>query len=180
MSTIYDFTVKDGKGNDVPLSNYQGKVLLVVNTATHCGLTPQYDDLQAVYTKYQAQGFEILDFPCNQFKEQAPEDDGEIHTMVCQRYHTTFPRFHKIDVNGPNADPLFVWLKETLPTGQTNLKAKAFEAMVKKLTPGNKPEDIKWNFGKFLIDKEGKPIARYSPALTSKSFDADIAKALAS
>jgi glutathione peroxidase len=180
MKTIYDFAVKDGKGNDIPLSNYQGKVLLVVNTATHCGLTPQYEDLQALYTKYQDQGFEILDFPCNQFKDQAPENDDEIHTMVCERYHTTFPRFHKIEVNGPNADPLFTWLKGELPKDKTDIKAKLFEAGVKALTPDNKPEDVKWNFGKFLINKEGKPISRYSPALTSKAFDSDIAKALAS
>jgi glutathione peroxidase len=172
--TIYDFIVKDTKGGDVSLSEYKGKVLLVVNTATRCGLTPQYKALQELYEKFGAQGLELLDFPCNQFKEQAPESDSEISEFCSLNYGTTFPRFKKIDVNGENAEPLFTWLKQQKPKDKGNLKTKAFEVAVKPMTKGNAPEDIKWNFGKFLIDRNGTVVERYSPALEPDALVKDI------
>jgi glutathione peroxidase len=170
--------VKDAKGGDVSLSEYKGKVLLIVNTATRCGLTPQYKALQELYEKYNAQGLEILDFPCNQFREQAPESDSEIGEFCSLNYGTTFPRFKKINVNGENAEPLFAWLKQQKPKDKGNLKTKAFEAMVKPMTKGNAPEDIKWNFGKFLIARDGAVVERYSPALEPDALARDIERLL--
>ena len=138
---IYDFTVTDNKGNEVPLKAYEGKVLLIVNTATGCGFTPQYEGLQKMYEKFQSRGFEILDFPCNQFLNQAPGSDEKINDFCTLRYNTTFPRFKKIKVNGSEADPLYVYLKES--------------------TGGKR---IKWNFVKFLIGRDGSIIKRYAPA----------------
>lgn len=134
--TIYDFTVKGKQGDDISLSDYKGKVLLVVNTATRCGFTPQYDGLQKLYDEYKESGFEILDFPCNQFKEQAPGTADEINQFCTLNYGTTFPRFQKIDVNGADESPLYTWLKE------------------EKGSPLGKK--IKWNFTKFLINAQGK------------------------
>jgi glutathione peroxidase len=176
--TIYEFIVKDAKGCDVSLSEYKGKMLLIVNTATRCGLTPQYKALQELYKKYNAQGLEILDFPCNQFREQTPESDSEIGEFCSLNYGTTFPRFKKIDVNGENAEPLFAWLKQQKPKDKGNLKTKAFEKIVKPMTKGNAPEDIKWNFGKFLIARDGTVIERYSPALEPDALIKDIDRLL--
>jgi glutathione peroxidase len=178
MATIYDFSVKTVEGGTESLEKYRGKVLLVVNTATKCGLTPQYDALQALYEKYKERGFEILDFPCNQFKEQAPGSDEEIGAFCTGTYGITFPRYSKIEVNGNGADPLYKWLKETLPDDIADVKAKAFAAMVKPLTPGNGPADIKWNFCKFLIDKNGTPVKRFSPAMEPKKLDKEVAATL--
>lgn len=175
--SVYDFTVKS-KGKDVSLSEYDGKVLLIVNTATKCGLTPQYDALEALYKKYKDQGFEILDFPCNQFMKQAPGTDEEISEFCSLNHGTTFPRFSKIDVNGKNADPLYVWLKEEAPEDTKDDASKAFEKTVKLLTLGNKKNDIKWNFGKFLIDRSGNVSARYSPAYLPELLEKDIEKLL--
>lgn len=175
---IYDFTVKDNQGKEVSLNEYEGKVLLVVNTATKCGLTPQYKALEALYEEYSDRGFEILDFPCNQFKEQAPGTDEEITEFCTLNYGTTFPRFAKIDVNGEDADPLYVWLKEQVPKDPSGLKAKAFETMVKPMTKGNKPSDVKWNFGKFLIDRHGNVVGRFSPTTDPKELRAEIDKLL--
>ena len=141
---IYDFTVKGLNGQDVSLNSFNGKVLLIVNTATRCGLTPQYTGLQKLYDDYQAKGLEILDFPCNQFAHQAPENDGEINNFCTLKYHTTFPRFAKIEVNGDNTSPLYVYLKSQ--------------------TKGFLTKKIKWNFTKFLIDRNGNVAGRYSPA----------------
>lgn len=172
--TIYDFNVQNNQGQEVLLGSYKGKVLLVVNTATKCGLTPQYEGLEALYKKYNAQGLEILDFPSNQFLKQAPGTDEEIESFCTLTYNTTFPRFHKVDVNGKNADPLFVWLKKEAPEDKSDDEARSFEAKVKMLTLGAKPGDIKWNFGKFLIDREGNIVARYSPAYPLAKLEADI------
>jgi glutathione peroxidase len=141
--SIYDFTVKDSHGNDMPLSDFEGKVLLIVNTATKCGLTPQYTALQELYDKYKDKGFEVLDFPCNQFMKQAPGTDNEINEFCTLKYSTAFPRFAKIDVNGQNADPLYVWLKEQILVDTGDDKSASFEKKVKILTRKNKPEDIK-------------------------------------
>lgn len=141
--SIYDFTAKDSKGNEIPLSNYKGKVLLIVNTATACGFTPQYKGLQDLYLKYKDQGFEILDFPCNQFGKQAPGSNEEIVSFCEMKYKTTFTTFGKIDVNGEDEDPLYKYLK--------------------KNSKGFLGDAIKWNFTKFLIDREGNVIDRYAP-----------------
>lgn len=159
MTTVYDFTVKDTKGEDVSLEKYKGKVLLIVNTATKCGFTPQYDGLEDLYKKYKDQGFEILDFPCNQFANQAPEDISEINGFCELNYGTTFDRFDKIDVNGDKADPLYAHLKEE--------------------KPGKTGKAIKWNFTKFLVDKEGQVVQRYGSAKKPENIAKDIEKLLA-
>lgn len=158
IMTIYDFTVKDAKGNDVSLSEYKGKVLLIVNTATGCGFTPQYEGLEKLYETYKDQGFEILDFPCNQFGHQAPGTDEEIGQFCTLRYHTTFPRFRKIEVNGENTAPLYKWLKEQ-----------------KKGLLNNA---IKWNFTKFLVDREGNVVGRFGPMTKPAKLEDKIKKLL--
>lgn len=175
---IYDFTVRNNRGEDVNLSDYKGKVLLIVNTATKCGLTPQYEALEKLYKQYNDKGFEILDFPCNQFKEQAPENDEEITTFCTMNYGTTFPRFKKIDVNGENESELYTWLKKQAPKDKGNVKTKAFELVVKPFRTSKEPADIVWNFGKFLIDRDGNVAARFSPALEPQDVSADIEKLL--
>ena len=156
--TIYDFQVKDAKGNLVNLSDYKGKTLLIVNTATGCGFTPQYKGLQALYDKYQAKGFEILDFPCNQFGNQAPGTEDEIHQFCEINYKTTFRLFAKIDVNGKNESPLYTYLK-----GQKG---------------GFLSKRIKWNFTKFLVDKTGKVVERFAPTATPESIEDKITSIL--
>lgn len=175
---ICDFTVQGNHGNRVSLAAYAGQVLLVVNTATRCGLTPQYEALQALYEKYQQQGFVVLDFPCNQFLKQAPGTDEEISEFCTLKYNTTFPRFAKIDVNGPDASPLYVWLKQQAPEDEGDAAAKSFEKKIKLLTLRNKHNDIKWNFGKFLINRNGEVVARYSPAYTPEKLQQEIEKLL--
>ncbi len=155
---IYDYKVKDKEGNDVSIKDYEGKVLLIVNTATGCGFTPQFDGLQDLYEKYQEQGLEILDFPCNQFGNQAPGSDEEITDFCNSRYGITFPQFAKIDVNGTNEDPLFTFLKSQ-----------------KRGMMGSK---IKWNFTKFLVDRNGKVVARFAPTTTPEAIDVEVAKLL--
>lgn len=171
LMKVYDFTVKDDNGSEVSLSEYEGKVLMIVNTATKCGLTPQYKALEALYEKYHEQGFEILDFPCNQFMNQAPGTDEEIHSFCTLNYGTTFPRFSKIDVNGDKADPLYVWLKEQAPEDD---KKAAFDTLTKLMSRKSRPGDIKWNFGKFLIDRSGNVAGRYSPGCTPEKLEQEI------
>lgn len=175
---LFDFKVKGVKGDDVSLSEYSGKVVIIVNTATKCGLTPQYTALQELYEKYADRGLVVLDFPCNQFMKQAPGSDGEISEFCTLNYGTKFPRFAKIDVNGKNADPLFVWLKQQAPDGIGDAATKAFEASVKLMTLGNKKGDIKWNFGKFLIDRNGNVAARFSPAFAPDKMEDKILELL--
>lgn len=175
---FYDFTVKDCEGKDVSLEKYKGKVIVVVNTATKCGLTPQYEGLQKMYSKYAEKGFEVLDFPCNQFLNQAPGTDAEINEFCAINFGTKFPRFAKIDVNGKNAEPLFTWLKDQVPKDIGDEETKKFEKKVKVFTIGIKPTDIKWNFGKFLIDKEGNVVARFSPAMPPEMMKEKIEKLL--
>jgi len=151
---IYDFTVKDAKGQDVSMSEYKGKVLLIVNTATGCGFTPQYEGLQKLYDTYQKDGFEILDFPCNQFGHQAPGSDEEITEFCQMKYNTTFRQFSKIDVNGDNAAPLYTYLKSQ--------------------KGGLLGKNIKWNFAKFLVDREGNVVERYGSTETPEKLEKDI------
>ena len=166
MSNVYDFTVKDRNGNDVSLNDYNGKVLLIVNTATGCGFTPHYEPLEAMYRDLRDKGFEILDFPCNQFANQAPGDDEEIHTFCKMKFGTEFHQFAKIDVNGDNADPLFAFLAGEKPfegfgKGLKNAALNKFASMNNKKF-GDKAY-IKWNFTKFLIDRNGNVITRFEP-----------------
>ena len=164
--SIYDLTVKTRKGEDFALSGLRGKLLLIVNTATGCGFTPQYEALEKLYEAYHEQGLEVLDFPCNQFGHQAPGEDEEIHAFCTGKYKTRFDQFKKLDVNGETADPLFVWLKTEAPADEpvTGLKAKAAMAAIAKISASCKaPNDIKWNFTKFLVDREGRVVRRLSP-----------------
>ena len=154
--TVYDFKVLDRKGGEVSLADYKGKVLLIVNTATRCGFTPQYEELEALYKNYKEQGLEILDFPCNQFGQQAPGTEEEIHSFCQLNYGTEFPQFKKIDVNGENASPLFTFLKAQKAFEGFDLNNKIgalLDDMLSKADPNYKQNlDIKWNFTKFLID----------------------------
>ncbi len=170
---FYDFNVKNNKGEQVSLSNYKGKALLVVNTATKCGLTPQYDALEALYKKYSGKGLEILDFPCNQFLEQAPGSDEEINSFCTLNYGTTFPRFEKVEVNGENTHALFAWLKDQVTEGD-DAAAAEFREKVKTLSPWTGEKDLKWNFTKFLVDKNGAVVGRYSPDKTPEQIEKDI------
>ena len=166
MKTVYDFTVKDRQGNEVSLGDYKGKVLLIVNTATGCGFTPHYEPLEAMYKEMKEKGLEILDFPCNQFADQAPGSDEEIHEFCTMKFGTEFPQFKKIDVNGENADPLYVYLAGEKPFEGfgKGLKVAALSkfAQMNNKKFGDKAY-IQWNFTKFLIDREGKVIARFEP-----------------
>ena len=154
MKTVYDFTVKDRKKNEVSLAAYSGKVLLIVNTATGCGFTPHYEPLEEMYRDFRDRGFEILDFPCNQFAFQAPGSAEKIDSFCTLRYHTTFPRFAKLKVNGGGADPLYEYLKSKFP-GR-----------------------IQWNFTKFLIDRTGEPVARFAPSDKPEDLEQAVAQAL--
>ncbi|MDR1015928.1 MAG: glutathione peroxidase [Coriobacteriales bacterium] len=163
---VKDFTVADDRGKDVALGDYQGKVLLIVNTATECGLTPQYEGLEKLYEQYKDKGFEILDFPCNQFMGQAPGTADEINSFCTSNYGTTFKRFAKVDVNGPTAAPLFKALREALPSAEENEESLQFLEVVKPLRELCDETDIRWNFGKFLIDKDGNAVRRFGPGIT--------------
>ena len=163
---IYDFKVKAQDGSEVSLSDYKGKVLLVVNTATGCGFTPQYDELQDIYDEFKEQGLEILDFPCNQFGGQAPGDDEEIHSFCTGRYGITFPQFSKVDVNGEDAIPLFKWLTDNTKFEGFGMSPMGMmlSGVVKKTDKDYKNNGkIKWNFTKFLIDRNGNIVARFEP-----------------
>lgn len=169
---IYDFKVKAQDGSEVSLSAYKGSVLLIVNTATGCGFTPQYDELQALYDECHDKGLEILDFPCNQFGNQAPGSDEEIHSFCTVKFGTAFPRFSKCDVRGKNAIPLYKWLSE-------NTKFEGFGAspmtlvlkgVVRKMDKDYKNNgEVKWNFTKFLISREGEILARFEPTVAMKT-----------
>ncbi len=167
---IYDFKVKDIRGNDVSMSDYKGKVLLIVNTATGCGFTPQYDGLEKLYEMYKEKGFEILDFPCNQFLNQAPGTNEEIAQFCQLRFGTSFKTFAKIDVNGKNAEPLFEFLKKEVSEEIKNKDTNTFKEKLGKLGNIILGNDIKWNFTKFLIDKNGKVIKRFSPVVTPEEI----------
>lgn len=156
--SIYDFNVANNKGEIVSLENYRGKVLLIVNTATGCGFTPQYEGLEKLYTRYHAAGFELLDFPCNQFGHQAPGTNQEIQEFCQLKYHTTFQTFAKLDVNGANTAPLYTFLKKE----QGGILGGA----------------IKWNFTKFLVDRTGQVVQRYAPTVEPEKISKEIEKRL--
>ena len=178
---FYDHTVKKRKNGELDLAGMKGKVVLVVNTATGCGFTPQYEGLEKLYQLYHAKGFEILDFPCNQFANQAPGSDDEIHSFCTLKFGTEFPQFAKIDVNGETAEPLFAFLATEKPfegfgKGLKNAALKKFSDMNNK-TFGDKAY-IKWNFTKFLIDREGRVVARFEPTIDMDEVKAAVAAAL--
>lgn len=177
---VYDFNVKTQTGGTVPLSNYEGKVLLIVNTATGCGFTPQYDDLQDLYDLHCKDGLEILDFPCNQFNEQAPGSDEEIHSFCTGRYGITFPQFSKIDVNGENAIPLYKYLtSNTTFGGFKGPMSLILKPVVKKMDKDYKNNgNIKWNFTKFLIDRNGEIAARFEPTDSLEDMKAKVEELL--
>lgn len=175
---VYDFTVKDSDDKDVSLSEYKGKVLLIVNTATGCGLTPQYEGLEALYKKYKDKGFEILDFPCNQFLRQAPGTNKEIVDFCQTNYGTTFKTFGKLEVNGDKADPLYKYLKEAAKEELENEETNGFIELLHSLKQTFSGTSIKWNFTKFLIDQEGKIVGRFSPTVKPEELDAKIAALL--
>ncbi len=179
---VYDFTVKDNLGKEVSLSQYKGKVLLIVNTATRCGFTPQYTELEALYEKYAKEGFEILDFPCNQFGEQAPGTIEEIHQFCSANFNIQFPQFDKIEVNGPGEHPLYTYLKSQKGFGGFDLNerlGKLLDEMFRKEDPDyDKSSDIKWNFTKFLVSRDGSVVKRYEPTDKMSDIEADIQKEL--
>lgn len=159
MSTIYDFSAKALDGREIPLANFKGEVLVVVNTASNCGYTPQYEGLEALYRKYHAQGFVVLGFPCNQFGAQEPGSEAEIAQFCTQNYGVSFPMFAKIEVNGTGAHPLYRFLKG---------EAKGILGS----------EAIKWNFTKFLVGRDGSVAARFAPSVAPKDIEKDIEKLL--
>ena len=176
--SIYDFKVKDDVGKDVSLADYRGKVLLIVNTATRCGFTPQYKELEALYEKYRAEGLEILDFPCNQFGAQAPGTIQEIHQFCTANFDIHFPQFDKIDVNGTGESPLYTYLKAQKGFSGFDLKdqrGKMMDEMLRRQDAGyDKKSDIKWNFTKFLVARDGRVLKRYEPTENMSDIEADI------
>lgn len=177
---LYDVKVTKRSGDKVSLSDYKGKVLLIVNTATGCGFTPQYKALEYLYETYHEKGLEILDFPCDQFGHQAPGDDNEIHEFCTAKYKTQFDQFSKIEVNGENEHELFKILKNEIKTDIINgLKNKMTMKAVSKLSNTCKNEgDIVWNFTKFLVSKDGKVVKRYSPIEDPMKMETDIKELL--
>ncbi len=173
---IYDFKAFASNGKEIDFKEFEGKVLLIVNTASKCGFTPQFDGLEALNEKYRDRGLVIIGFPCNQFAEQDPGSDGEIQEFCRVNYGVTFQIMKKIDVNGDNEHPIFTYLKEQAPTEEyKGLKAKATATMLKGLSKSYKKEsDIRWNFTKFLISRDGKTVKRFPPTEEPKSFESEI------
>ena len=182
MKTIYDFTVKDRKGKDVSLREYANEVVLIVNTATKCGFTPQYEELEKLYEKYRSQDFVILDFPCNQFGQQAPGTDESIHEFCKLNFGTEFPRFKKVKVNGEDADPLFKYLQEQKGFAGWDMEhpiAHILDDMLSKEDHDYKEKpSIKWNFTKFLVDKRGMVVARFEPTEKIENIEKKIEELL--
>ncbi len=166
MANFYDFSVTTAKGEEIKMSNFKGKVVLIVNTATGCGFTPQYAPIEQMYKDYHSKGLEILDIPCNQFGAQAPGTDDEIHEFCTLHYNTTFPQMKKSDVNGDNQLPLYKYLKEQqgFKGFGTGKMAEFMKKHLSRIDPNyEKNSDIKWNFTKFVIDKQGNVVARFEP-----------------
>ena len=176
MAKIYDFKALSNKGLDFEFSQFEGKVLMIVNTASKCGFTPQYDGLEALYQKYKDQGFVIVGFPCDQFAHQEPGSNEEIAEFCRLNHGVTFQLMSKIDVNGPKADPIFEYLKSAAPTEEyKGLKAKATHAMLKGISKSvEKESDILWNFTKFLINRDGTVVKRFPPVTTPEGMEDDI------
>lgn len=180
MATIYDFKALSNRGEEVDMAQYRGKVLMIVNTASKCGFTPQYDGLEALYQKYKEQGLVILGFPCDQFAHQEPGSDEEIAEFCRINHGVTFQLMKKIDVNGENAHPIFEYLKSQAPTEEyKGLKAKATHTMLKGISKSAKKEsDILWNFTKFIISRDGAVVKRFPPTTEPADFENDIKEML--
>ena len=175
---LYDISIKNRKKEDVSLSTFKNKVLLIVNTATGCGFTPQYEGLENLYKKYNKDGLEILDFPCNQFGHQAPGSDDEIHEFCTAKYQTSFDQYTKIEVNGDNESKLYTYLKKEMPNEEVvGVKNKIAMKAIEKMGSG-KDGDIKWNFTKFLVSRRGDVIKRYPPTTKPEDIEKDIIKLL--
>ena len=176
MERIYDFNALTGKGAELSFNEFEGKVLMVVNTASKCGFTPQYDGLEGLYQKYKDQGFTIVGFPCDQFAHQEPGTDAEIEEFCRVNHGVTFQLMKKIDVNGAQAHPIFEYLKSQAPTEEyKGLKAKAAQKLFKSISKSvEKESDIKWNFTKFVISRDGTVIKRYAPTTTPEQMEKDI------
>ena len=175
---LYDISIKNRKKEDVSLSTFKNKVLLIVNTATGCGFTPQYEGLEELYKKYHDNGLEILDFPCNQFGHQAPGSDDEIHEFCTAKYQTSFDQYTKIEVNGDNESKLYTYLKKEMPNEEVvGVKNKIAMKAIEKMGSG-KDGDIKWNFTKFLVSRRGDVIKRYPPTTKPEDIEKDIIKLL--
>ena len=179
---IYDVTVKDESGREVPMADYKGKVLLIVNTATRCGFTPQYKELEALYEKYAEAGLEILDFPCNQFGQQAPGTIQEIHEFCTANFDIRFPQFDKVDVNGADAAPLFTLLKQQQGFkgfDTADRRGKMMDGMLRQRDADyDKSPDIKWNFTKFLVTRDGRVVKRYEPTESIADVERDVCREL--
>ena len=180
MATIFDFKATGNKGQEVDFKQYEGKVLLIVNTASKCGFTPQYDGLEALYQKYQDKGLVIIGFPCDQFAHQEPGTDEEIAEFCRINHGVTFPLMKKVDVNGPAEDPVFTYLKSVAPAEEyKGLKAKATQKMLKGISKSvEKDSDVLWNFTKFLVSRDGSVVKRFAPTAEPASFEKDIEEML--
>ena len=176
--SFYDYSVTTPKGEEISMKDYAGKVVMVVNTATGCGFTPHYKDIEEMYEKYHDQGFEVIDVPCNQFKGQAPGTDEEIHEFCQLHYNTKFPQMKKSDVNGENAIPLFKYLKSQkgFEGFDKNPKGLVMSGLLKTIDKDYKNNsEIKWNFTKFIVDREGNVVARFEPTTDMKKVDEFVA-----
>ena len=180
MATIFDYKATGNKGQEVDFKQYEGKVLLIVNTASKCGFTPQYDGLEALYQKYQDKGLVIIGFPCDQFAHQEPGTDEEIAEFCRINHGVTFPLMKKVDVNGPAEDPVFTYLKSVAPAEEyKGLKAKATQKMLKGISKSvEKDSDVLWNFTKFLVSRDGSVVKRFAPTAEPASFEKDIEEML--
>lgn len=180
MATIYDFKTRSNKGAEVNFKDYEGKVLLIVNTASKCGFTPQYDGLEALYQQYKDKGLVVIGFPCDQFAGQESGTNEQIEEFCRLNHGVTFPLMAKTDVNGPNAEPVFEYLKAQAPTETYNgFKAKATQKMLKGLSKSvEKDSDILWNFTKFLVSRDGTVVKRFAPVAEPKDFAKDIEEML--
>ena len=178
--TIYDINVKDRNNEDVSMKEYTGKVLLIVNTATGCGFTPQYEGLEKLYKKYKEKGLEILDFPCDQFGHQAPGTDEEINTFCTSKYDTSFPRFKKVEVNGENKCELFKFLEQNAPyKAPKGIKNSLLMKSLEKISKTSKNnEEVRWNFTKFLVDKNGNVVNRFEPIINPEEIEIEVEKYL--
>ncbi len=174
---IYDYSVQPPKGDPISLKDYEGKVMMIVNTATGCGFTPQYKEIEEMYEKYHDRGFEVIDIPCNQFAGQTPGTDDEIHEFCTLKYNTQFPQMKKAEINGENELPLYTYLKSRKGfEGFTGPAAVAMKVMLKKIDKDYKKNpDIKWNFTKFIVDREGNVVARFEPTASMKEVDKCVA-----
>lgn len=172
---VYNYKVSDVEGKEISLEEYKGKVLLIVNTATGCGFTPQYDGLEKLYEKYRDKGLEILDFPCNQFLEQAPGDSKELASFCKINFGTEFKTFAKIDVNGENAHELYKYLRQQAPSANEDEQSNGLYEKLQSLGFTTGGDEIKWNFTKFLVDREGKVLGRFAPTITPEKLDEIIA-----